>query len=43
MFGNTPQEQSTILRDIEASSIEGSRKTPNYEFTDGFIYYKWKG
>lgn len=40
---NTPQEPSTLPRDPEASSIGGSHKTPNYEFTDGFIYHEWKG
>ena len=38
-----PPEPATFPRDDEADNIGNSTKTPNYTFTDGFIYHEWKG
>lgn len=38
-----PQEPETLPRDPETTQGGGSKKTPNYLFTSGFIYHEWIG
>lgn len=40
---SVPKPPKDLTPDSEATNVGNSTKTPNYNFTDGFIYHEWKG
>lgn len=40
---SVPKPPKELNPDREATGVGNSVKTPNYNFTDGFIYHEWKG